>query len=216
MRFLRSLAAVVAAPLLAVTLPQAAQAQSAIAVPSVSGLIRMGDVKAGVPVHLAFRLRLREQPALEQLIRQQADHSSPQFRKFLTNAEWNARFAPTPRTVALVAAALRRAGLTVESVAANNGIIDAVAPAAAVSTLFGTRLETVYQAGAGLRFRNATPAHLPRELQNAVESVSGLSTSPRARETVPMGATAPRCCRPGSTIPRCTASTERGAPRASS
>jgi xanthomonalisin len=114
MRFLRSFAAVVAAPLFAVTLTKAAQAQSTIGVPSVNGLIRVSDVSAGMPVHLAFRLRLREQPALEQLIRQQADHASPQFRRFLSSAEWNARFAPTPQTVAAVTAALRRAGLTVE------------------------------------------------------------------------------------------------------
>jgi subtilase family serine protease len=175
MRFRRSLAAAVAAPLFAVALPHAAQAAPTIAVPGVKGLIRVGDVDAHMKVHLAFRLRLREQPALEQLIRQQADRSSPQFRRFLSNAEWNARFAPTPETVVAVAAELQRTGFTIEKIATNNGIVDAVAPAAVVATMFRTRLELVYQPGAGLRFRNVTPAHLPAGLATMVESVAGLS-----------------------------------------
>jgi len=99
---------------------------------------------------------------------------SPYYRHFLSNAQWNAYFAPSAQSVSRVASLLARAGFRVESATANREILSAIAPAAVVQRYFNTTLRMVVQPGLGLRYRNATPATIPAELAADVLTVTGL------------------------------------------
>jgi len=106
----------------------------------------------------------------------QADPASPLYRHFLTNAQFNATFAPRPADYARVAAALQKNGFRVTQTFTNGTVIDARGTVGAADRLFSTDIHTVNQAGYGLRYANATPAHEPAALRGLITAVSGLQT----------------------------------------
>lgn len=143
-------------------------------VPSRAGLRDLGRMLPTAPVQLAFNLRYRHEDELDRDILLLSTKSSPLYHKFLSNAQWNAYFAPRERTVSTVASVLRRAGFQVTSVSGDRGLIDVQAPAATVERYFGTVLQRVAQPDAGVRYRHVTPAVLPLALRPFVVSVAGL------------------------------------------
>ena len=58
----------------------------------------LGRVPATNVLHLAIGLPFRNQAALGQLLQQIYDPASPQYRRYLTPAEFTARFGPTPHS----------------------------------------------------------------------------------------------------------------------
>jgi kumamolisin len=144
---------------------------TALARPDVTDL---GAAPAATTVRLTLTLTYRDKAALDDLVVQQGTPSSPQYHRFLTPAEFAARFGPTPEDHARVVAALQRAGFTILNTYPNRTVIDAAAPAGAASGYFRTRFHKVAQAGHGERYANVTTATLPDELSAGVATVLGL------------------------------------------
>ncbi len=146
------------------------------------------------PVTATILLRYNHQAELDWLVAAQADRRSPLYHRFLTSAQFNAYFAPTPAQHAYVIAALRSAGLTVTHTFPDRTLLDVRATSAAAERFFGTEIHSIAQAGYGTRFANVKPASVSADLAPLIASVS-LSNMIVAR---PAGATGRRhAVRPG-------------------
>ena len=158
------------------------------------GITDLGRAPASTQIHLALTLGYRDQAGLDALVQAQATPGSPQYRRYLTAEQFNARFAPSPDEYASVVAALQRAGLQVVQTYENRTVIDAAGSAQATEAYFSTEIHSVSQAGHGTRYANLTPATMPAELASIVRTVLGLDNIVRLRPlnrrvaTMPHGA----------------------------
>jgi hypothetical protein len=146
------------------------------AVPQARGIADLGHAPLGGRVDIAVTLNYRNDDLLGRLVEMQADPASPLYGHFLTNAQFNATFAPRPADYARVAAALQKNGFRITQTFSNATVIDARGTVGAADRLFSTDIHTVNQAGYGIRYANATPAHEPAVLRGLIRAVSGLHT----------------------------------------
>ena len=143
------------------------------AVPRTSGQFATSDLgKASGSVKIAVALNYNNQAELDQLVADQSNPLSGNYHHYLSNAEFNARFAPTAQQVAQVENALKAKGFTVTQKFQNNTIIDAQAPAAVVNDTFQTEMHDVSQGKFGHRYMNTKPATLPNEMQGLVNDIT--------------------------------------------
>jgi subtilase family serine protease len=171
------------------------------AVPAARGITDLGHAPQNGRVDIAVTLNYRNDDLLGRLVEMQADPTSPLFGHFLTNAQFNASFAPTPADYARVASTLQQNGFRVTQTYTNGTVIDATGTVGAADRLFSTDIHAVNQIGYGIRYANATPGHEPAALRGLIASVSGLHTltlvhpyfarAPRHLGVVPDAAGAP-------------------------
>lgn len=140
------------------------------------GVTDAGPLPASASVAVDFVLRYRHADELERDAALVSTPGSPYYRQFLSNAQWNAYFAPGTQSVQRVTALLNRAGFRIASIGANRGIVKAVAPTSVVERYFNTTLRAALQPGRGLKYRNVTPAVIPAELAADVLAVTGLDS----------------------------------------
>ncbi|MDF8264816.1 S53 family peptidase [Luteipulveratus flavus] len=110
---------------------------------------------------------------------------SPQYRTFLTPAQYRQRFAPTASQVSAVKQWLHAQGLTVGYTPGNNRYVEAHGSLGKAATAFGTSFSQYSYAGHTLR-SNDTPLSVPSTLGGVV-AVIGLddSTELVQHQTVP-------------------------------
>jgi subtilase family serine protease len=136
----------------------------------------LGRANPRQPVSLLVALRYRNEVQLDQFVDAVSNPSSPMFRLFLSNQQFNAYFAPLPRDYNRVADALTRAGFRVTP-STNGTIIDADAPAATVERYFNTEIHMVRQAGVrDVRYANTRPASMPSEFADVVDTIIGFDS----------------------------------------
>jgi subtilase family serine protease len=87
-------------------------------------------------MNLAVGLPLRNQAELENLLKQIVDPSSPNFRQYLTPAEFAARFGPTEADYQALAAFFEANGLSVSGTHANRTILDVSGTVADIDSTF--------------------------------------------------------------------------------
>lgn len=141
-------------------------------VPQRADVRDLGRARPQTPVSLALTLTYRHERELDALVEAQSDPASPLYRHYLTNAQFNAYFAPSAAAYARVLSALARAGFRVGPYD-NRTLVDADASAATVERYFGTEIHAVVQAGRGVHYMNSRPAVLPAELGGTVDTVVG-------------------------------------------
>lgn len=122
-------------------------------------------------VEIIITLGFNNEDKLDQLIQEQSNPASPNFRHFLTRQEFSERFGPTTGQVATLRSNLEAAGFRIKDVAPTQLMIRAVATSAVVERYFKTEIHTVNQAGYGERYVNVRPALLPAPLAAIVRSV---------------------------------------------
>jgi subtilase family serine protease len=110
--------------------PAAAQIPNAVAAPDT------------MPIEITIVLALRNTGELAQLNRDQQDPSSSNYHKWLTAAEFNARFGPRQADADAVAQWLRAAGFAVKSINLAQRVVRASAPAAVVESALDTAIVT--------------------------------------------------------------------------
>lgn len=132
----------------------------------------LGRAQPTMPVSLALTLAYRHESELDALVEAQSDPASPLYRHYLTNAQFNAYFAPSVADYARVVNALASAGFRVGAYE-NRTLVDADAPAGAVERYFGTEIHAVQQTGRGVHYMNSRPAVLPAQLGGFVDTVVG-------------------------------------------
>ncbi len=102
----------------------------------------LGIFSATNQLSLAIGLPLRDPAALEIFLRQLYDPQSPNFRKYLTPAEFTARFGPTAADYAAVKFFAQVNGLTVTGEYGNRLLLDVSAPVSTIEKVFQITLRT--------------------------------------------------------------------------
>jgi hypothetical protein len=150
-----------------VTLPQAA--------PKVPADVRqLGPAPAGQVLNLGVVLAGQNPTGLAQAVEAVSTPGSPDYRHYLTAAQYAAEFGPSPAEVAQVSSVLRGEGLTVGSPAAGSTLLPVSGQAGVVSTALGTPLETVQAPNQARVLVNTAPPQIPASLAGAVTGVVGL------------------------------------------
>jgi kumamolisin len=151
------------------------------------------------PLDPASRLRIAlplAQPhlaALNAYVAGQYTPGNPAYRRFLTPAEFGARFGAPASEVQAAAGALARLGLMVSRPAANHLYLSATGSVATLERDFGVRLENFrLPVRRGLFaertfYANANRIHLPDSLRGLVTGVIGLDDSSRPEPQLAAG-----------------------------
>jgi subtilase family serine protease len=126
---------------------------------------------------LALTLAYRNQQDLDRLVVEQIAPGSAQYHHWLTNAQFNQRFAPSQADYDKVATALRAAGFRIDTTYNNRTVVDAAATVATIDRFFRTSVHRV-QYGRGSAYANVENAYAPNALTGLVLSVDGLNTIP--------------------------------------
>jgi hypothetical protein len=124
---------------------------------------------------IRFRLTADQQADLEQLLRDQQDRRSAQYRKFLTPEEFGNRFGVNSADVEIVERWLANAGFSDIEVAPAKTSISFSGTVAHAESAFHVRIHK-YTLGSEWILANTADPELPQGLQNVVQSVGGLST----------------------------------------
>ncbi len=123
-------------------------------------------------LHLAIGLPLRNQAALNQLLQQIYNPSSPNFRRYLTPAEFAAQFGPTVADYQAVINFAQANGLTVTGQHANRALLDVGGTVANIEKAFNITLQ-VYSHPTEQRTFYAPSVEPSVTLTTAVLHISG-------------------------------------------
>ena len=135
-----------------------------------------GRVAAGSTVAFDLNLSLRNAAAAQALVKAVSTPGSAQYRHFLSQAQWIARFAPTQAAVASAETWLRQQGFTVGAVPADRLFVPASGSAAQVERAFDTTLGTYKVNGRDLRLASRTMS-VPASIAGVVAGVVGINQS---------------------------------------
>jgi subtilase family serine protease len=105
-------------------------------------LTAIGHVPATDQLQLAIGVPLRDPAGLDQFLADVANPASPHFRKFLTPAEFTARFGPTAADYEAVKNFARTNGFKITATHDDRMLLDVAGPAAAVESAFHVTLKT--------------------------------------------------------------------------
>jgi pseudomonalisin len=120
---------------------------------------------------LTAALKLHDRAGLEELIRQQNDPASPNYRRWLTPAEFTQRFGPSQAEVDRLTGWLAGKGFVIDSSTPSKRLIRFHAPAATVSAAFDLKFAASPD---GRLYANLTDPHLPSNLAPLVDWIGGL------------------------------------------
>ena len=124
--------------------------------------------------------------ALTQFLNELQSTSSPNYRKFITPAEFAATYGPTADQIATVDAWAQSAGLTVTATSTSGMRMTVTGYPAQVEAAFALSLHQ-YQVAGHSYFANGTQPSVPTALAALITSVEGLEDLPADLETYSKG-----------------------------
>jgi subtilase family serine protease len=133
-----------------------------------------GRVAAGTQVAFDLNLSLRNAAAASALLKAVSTPGTAQYRRFLTQAQWIARFAPTQDAVASAESWLRQQGFRVGAVPADRLFIPATGSASQVERAFNTTLGTYKVNGKDVHLANSVMS-IPTSIAGIVSGVVGIN-----------------------------------------
>lgn len=125
-------------------------------------------------LRLVFALRSPHPEQEEQYLRQLQDRSSPQFHKYLTQEEWNARFAPSAADELAVVTWAESNGLTVTKRYPNRLLVDVEGKVGNIEKALDVTINR-YQLGEKAFFSNDRDPLIPSQLARIIRAVLGLN-----------------------------------------
>ena len=145
-----------------------------------AGSTPLGGLASATPLSLDVVLAPRDPAGLAALASAVSTPGSSEYHRYLSVAQFAARFGAAPETVATVEADLRATGLTPGALAPNGLTIRVSGDAAGASRAFAVSLRRWREPGGQTVFANTTDPRLPPALQGAVTAVLGLDDVPAA------------------------------------
>jgi len=139
-----------------------------------------GPVEGSFPLHsLAFLISPSpsQQQAIDKLLAQQQDRKSSNYHKWLTPAQYGARFGLSPNDVQKITSWLQSEGFAYIRVAPSSSIIYFSGTAAQVEKTFQTEIHR-YQVDGRSRFAPIAPPQIPAALSGIVIGMRGLANYP--------------------------------------
>ena len=121
-------------------------------------------------------LRLRDASGLHSFLSALATPTSPDYRHFLTPAQFAARFGATNATVDAVRSYLTHFGLRVRRLTTGRTLLEMTGRTPDIARAFATPVETVRVSDGSLRAQFAHVATLPSAIAHDVSAVAGLSS----------------------------------------
>jgi len=138
---------------------------------------RLGRLAPTRPIELLLALRLPAQAALDRFVSAQYTPGNRLFHRFLTPAQFAARFGAPPGEINRVLSALRALGLAdAISVPANHLYVKLTAPVGRVALALGTVIDR-FRLHESSFFANAGAVRLPASLAGLVSGVVGLDSA---------------------------------------
>ena len=122
---------------------------------------------------LHVRPSAAQKKEIASLLGSMQDRKSPQYHKWLTQAEYGARFGLTGSDLSQVKSWLSSQGFTVKSVSTSRNSITFGGKAWQVESAFHTQLHR-YQLDGETHFANASALHVPAQFADVVMAVRGL------------------------------------------
>ena len=197
----RSLALLVLTAAVAATTALAAPGKFHSLSPHLKDAVDLGRAPASERHRVVVSLDVRDREGLEAFLADVQDPSSPRYRQFLSQAEFDALYAPTPAQEEAVVDHLRGAGLRVTERFPNRLLVGAAGSVAALERAFGVEIHSVERAGKR-HYAALDEPSLPADMASYVVGVIGLDDlserHPHVGSVVP--AAAPRaalgsnCC----------------------
>ena len=140
-----------------------------------AGATQYGAPPAGQVLDLDVVLAGPNPAGLSQAVAAVSTPGSPDYRQYLTAAQYAAQYGPTPAEVAQVSSALRSEGLTVGTPEPGSTLLPVSGTASVVSAALGTPLESVRAPGQSARaIVNTASPQVPASLNGVVTGVVGL------------------------------------------
>lgn len=116
----------------------------------------LGPEDQSKPISVIVWLNLHNKAALDTMVEQTYDKSSPTYHKFLTREEFKTQFAPTAKDTATVSKFLAAHNMKVTSIGKNNHFIVAQGRVGVAQAAFNTKINRVMVNGA-MHQTNASP-----------------------------------------------------------
>src|SRR5437899_1844092 len=135
--------------------------------------VDLGRAPASERHRVVVSLDVRDREGLEAFLADVQDPSSPRYRQFLSQAEFDALYAPTEAQEEAVVDHLRGAGLRVTERSPNRLLVGAMGSVAALERAFGVEIHSVERAGKR-RYAALDEPLLPDQMASYVVGVIGL------------------------------------------
>jgi len=155
--------------------------------PHIDALQDEGALDPGTPIKgLSFRFSpsAEQAAALDQLLEDQQDPSSPSYHIWLTPEEYGDKFGISPNDLARVSDWLQTQGFQIDYTARSRTSITFSATAGQVHHTFQTELHH-FHVGSRAHFANVAEAQIPADLAPLVSAISGMDDIGNAPDTRP-------------------------------
>jgi subtilase family serine protease len=180
--------------MLTVTAAQAASPRSVVRDTQPSWATHSAEVTlapAAKSITARVYLAVRDPAALAQAVAAVSDPNSPSYGRYVTPAQYRARFGVTPAATEKVSVWLRESGLRVSAPQQNGRYLAVTGSVTSAQRAFGTNLG-IFRHDGGSYQAPAAAVTVPRDLAPYVLTVSGLNEAPaRAKSKVDVGTTQP-------------------------
>lgn len=144
----------------------------------------LGPASTSGRMLVVLKRTAQQEEALQQLLREQKDPTSPNFHKWLSAEDFGQRFGIGDSDLAAVTDYLQQKGLTINSVSKGRMSIEAVGSSEQVSEAFHTHIHS-YAVGANQFFANDQDPQIPQALSPVVAGLAALNNyRPSAPSTV--------------------------------
>lgn len=137
---------------------------------------QLGALPDTAPMHVAVSLKLQNREGLDALIKNQHTLLSRDYGRALTDAEYEANYAPSDRQVQSVTDYLRRAGFSNIQVSANKLLVTAEGKRSLVESAFNTSIRQ-FKFNDRTVFANTRDAQVPDAIADTVLAVTGLQNA---------------------------------------
>ncbi|MGC8723132.1 MAG: protease pro-enzyme activation domain-containing protein [Acidobacteriota bacterium] len=127
---------------------------------------------------LTLKMSPSRQAALDRLLAEQQDPTSPRFHHWLSPEEFGRRFGPSREELATITNWLKSQGFTIDEVAKGRLWINFSGNVAEVESAFHTEIHRYYVAGV-MHHANATDPSIPKALSGVVAGIVSLDDFPR-------------------------------------
>lgn len=140
--------------------------------------IRVSHYNSEQKLRLALGIQPPDVAGEEKFIKELTTKGSPNFHKFLSADEWNARFGPSVEDEQKVVDWAQSVGLTVTKRYSNRLLVDVEAPAGVIEQVFGVTINN-YKVGEEVDFANDSDPLMPASLSGILQTVAGLNNIER-------------------------------------
>jgi subtilase family serine protease len=148
--------------------------------PLLAGATDLGPAPGANVINVVWSLQLRNTADLDQFLADVQNPASTIYHQFLTQDQFNERFAPTPAQEQAVVAYLQSQGFTVTQTFSNHLLVEATAPIAVVEKAFSVQIDAVLYDGT-IGFAALNEPSVPADLAAFTTGISGLDNLGRVQ-----------------------------------